>query len=361
MTLKEKFELDDFDPRLEALDLLTSYSCTMKFLEYFQNAIFDKEKQMLSVKEVYIEYLYSLGLINTEDDLPGILTGRNYNPNECQAIRNIKFPKGLGSIAAYMCLNLGVAKEIAADKLPNKNSSKVKSEWFFDEFDIIEDEANANPSVSRIITRLRNSISHHNFKLRVPDSRINEKDLRDKVEISFFDTDGKVGNDFYAKASLRVIEKTINKIHSVVYSYHSCPSFNYNVLNTESIVEYVKECFVHFCRYHHDSGLKFKGIKILNPMEMYEFKTRDGYYEMSKSDIMTYRVCFSLNEKTYDDNYIDIPCFDRDNPVFIIIEDEVISLGEYPVEWLLNNARSPLCRLDKKIRDMINYIINDSV
>ncbi|HAS0921862.1 hypothetical protein ISU95_06160 [Enterobacter cloacae] len=361
MTLKDRFDFDDMDPKLEALDLLTSYSCTMQFLEHFQDAIFNKEKQMLSIKDVYIEYLFSLGLINTVDDLPEILTGRRDNPNELQAIRNIKYPRGLGSIAAYMCLNLGVAKEIVADKLPNKNSTKIKSDWFVDEFDIILDEGNKNPSVYRIITRLRNSISHHNFKLRIPDSKLNETDLKDKIEISFYDTDGKSGNDFYARASFKTIEKIIKKIHRTEYTFHNCPVFSYDNLNSENIVKYVESCFIHFSRPYSKQCIEFKGVKMLDPLKAYQLKSASGSFEASHSDVVMYKVCFSRNGKPCNDLYIDIPYFSEDNPKSLIIEDEICSLGEYPMEWILNDIRSPLCRLDKKIRDMIKCIIHERI
>ncbi|MFJ5398563.1 hypothetical protein [Pectobacterium sp. CHL-2024] len=361
MTLKEKFDVDDFDPKLEALDLLTSYSCTMQFLEHFQDAIFNKEKQTLSVKDVYIEYLFSLGLINTVDDLPKVLTGRKDNPNEQQAIRNIKYPLGLGAIAAYMCLNLGVAKEIVADKLPNKRSSKIKSAWFVDEFDIIIDEGDGNPSVSRIITRLRNSISHHNFKLRIPDHKLNEPDLKDKIEIYFYDTDGKSGNDFYAIASFKTVEKIIKKIHRTEYIFHNCPVFSEDDLNSENIVKYVESCFIHFSRPYCKQRLEFNGVRMLDPLKAYELKSKSGFFEMSHSDVVMYKVCFSLNGKNCDDLYIDIPYFSEGNSESLTIEGELCSLGEYPMEWILNDIRSPLCRLDKKIRDMIKCIIHDHI
>lgn len=358
MTLKEMFNFDDFDPRCEALDLLTSYSCTMKFLEHFQCAVFNREKQDSSIKNLYIEYLCSLGLINTEDDLPEVLTGRKDNPNEQQALRNIKYPYGIGAITAYMCLNLGVAKEIVADKLPNKNSSKIKSAWHFDEFDMIIDEGNDNPSVSRIITRLRNSISHHNFKLRIPDSRLNEPDLKDKVEISFYDTDGKSKNDFFARASFRTVEKLIKKIHETEYMFINCPDFDFDDLNSETIVEYVKRCFIHFSRPYSKQSLEFKELKMLDPLQAYEFKSKSGFFEISHSDVVTYKVKFNLDGKPCDDQYIDIPYFKNDNPRLLTIEGESCSLGEYPMEWILNDIRSPLCRLDKTIRDMIKSIVH---
>ncbi|EPB7300154.1 HEPN family nuclease [Yersinia enterocolitica] len=358
MKLKEQFDSDEFEPESEALDLLTSYSCTLQFLEYFQNAIFDNRLQDLSVRQVYMGFLNSLDLINTEHDYPEILTGKKDNPNEMQAIRNLKYPYGLGAIAAYMCLNLGVAKEIVADKIPNKNTSKIRTDWFLDEFDILKDDKEKVLSVKDVITRLRNAISHHNFKLRIPDSKLNEVDLRDKIEVSFYDTDGKTGNDFYAKASFRVVEKVMKKIHHTEYVFHNCPFFEYDELNSESIVEYVKTCFTHFCRSYTSRGLKFEGIEMLDPFQAYEIESKSGFFEISKSDTVKYKVCFSLNKVICNDYFIDIPFFDKNNPYFLTIEDEICYLGEYPMEWLLHDSRSPLCRLDKKIKDIIKSTLH---
>ncbi|MGG6122954.1 HEPN family nuclease [Pantoea allii] len=358
MSLKEIFDADNLNPKLEALDLLTSYSCTMQFLEHFYLAIFNKGKQSSPVIDVYIEYLHSLGLINTIDDLPEILTGRENNPNELQAVRNLKFPNGLGSIAAYLSLNLGIAKEIVADKIPNKNSTKVKSEWFLDEFSMLLDESNPNPTVYRVITRLRNAISHHNFKLRIPDSKIHEIERKDKIEITFYDTDGKAGNDFLAKATFSTIEKIIKKIHSAEYTFHSCPEFEYDELNSETIVEYVKNCFIHFTRTFTSKGLKFQAITRLGPKEAYELEASTGFFEISQSEVLPYKVCFSLNNKPCKEQYIRIPYFNNNWPITLKIADEVHSLGEYPIQWLLNDYRSPLCRLDKQIREIINIAIN---
>lgn len=358
ISLKEIFDADNLDPRLEALDLLTSYSCTMQFLEHFYLAIFNKDKQSSSVIDVYIEYLHSLGLINTIDDLPEILTGRKNNLNELQALRNLKFPNGLGSIAAYLSLNLGIAKEVVADKIPNKNSAKVKSEWFLDDFDMLSDESNPNPTVYRVITRLRNAISHHNFKLRIPDSKIHEIEHKDKIEITFYDTDGKTGNDFLAKVTFSTLEKVIKKIHSLEYAFHSCPEFKYDELNSETIVEYVKNCFIHFTRTFAKKGLKFEGIIRLGPMEAYELEASTGVFEISQSEVIPYKVCFSLNNKPCEEQYIKMPYFNNNWPAMLKIADEVHSLGEHPIQWLLNDYRSPLCRLDKQIRDIINIAIN---
>ncbi|TFB44157.1 hypothetical protein [Pseudomonas sp. F01002] len=353
MTLKELFDSDDLDPRLEALDLMTSYHCTMRFLEIFQSAILDVREQNRSVKDIYIDYLHSLNLINTVDDLPKVLTGRQNNPNEKQAVRNIKFPMGLGSLAAYMTMNLGIAKEIVGDKLPKKSSDEIKSAWFFDEFEIIKDESSETPTVSRVITRLRNAVSHHKFKLRIPDSRIHEPDVRDRVEVSFYDTDGKLNNDFYAKATFRTVEKLMEKLRHTEYTFHNCPTFEGDISNFDEFVEYIDNCFTHFNRPYLGRGLKFEGLRKLSPMEAYELATQSGVLEMSRSDCLKFEVCFSLKGEPRKFQYIDIPFINNQRWGNIMIEDELFPLGDYPIEWMLNHQMSPLCRLDKKIREMM--------
>jgi len=357
MTLKELFECDDLNPRHEALDLLTSYYCTMRFLEFFQSAIFDPRQQNRSIKDVYVEFLYSLGLINTDDDLPEMLTGKRGGRNEGQARRNIKYPMGLGSLAAYMSINLGVAKEIVGDKLPKKNSKEIMAAWHLDEFEIIKDEAQESPSVNRIITRLRNAISHHNFKLRIPSDNIDGSDIRDLVEVSFYDTDGKPNNDFYAKSKFRAIEKLIEKMHRAEYFFHSCPYFDGDASNFSELVSYVEKCFSHFSRPYSSRGLKFIGLKRLNPSEEFEVIASTGVFEISRSDFLKFEVNFSLDGVACSGLYIDIPFVDKNRHGRIMIEGDSYELGEFPIEWMLNNQISPICRLDNKIKAMIDVLI----
>lgn len=352
MSLKDLFEQDELDPRLEALDLLTSYHSTIRLLEMFQTAIFNKEHQNRSVLSVYKEYLSSLGLINTADDYPTILSGRKNNPNEAQAIRNLKYPVGLGSLAAYMSLNLGIGKEIAADKIPNKINDKLKSEWFLDEFEI-EDEAFKNPTVNRVITRLRNAVSHHKFKLRVPLSLMRESELMDRIEVTFYDTDGKKDNDFYAKARFSAVAKLMEKLRRTVYAFHNCPPFEGDISEDDAIVDYVDSCFAHFARPYSGRGLRFKGLKQLCPIATYELAVETGYFETSKSDHWKYEVCLTLHNEACSPQHIDIPYLDNSRWGEIMIEDELYDLGQYPMEWLLTHGKSPLCRLDKKIISML--------
>ncbi|MFJ2410273.1 hypothetical protein ACIOMR_14020 [Pseudomonas sp. NPDC087814] len=356
MSLKALFEEDELDPKREALDLMTSYHSTIRFLEYFQAAIFDREQQHRSLLSVYRDYLYDLGLINTHDDYPRVVGGRADNPNEKQAIRNLKFPMGLGSLAAYMSINLGIAKEIASDKIPNKISDKLKSDWYFSEFDIIEDEAVKNPPILRVVTRLRNAVSHHNFKLRIPLSLIHESDIKDQVEVTFYDKDPK-GKEFFAKARFRVVEKLMEKLRSSVYSFHTCPVFDGDISKHDAITNYVAECFEHFSRSYAGKGLKFEGVIGLSPEDAIEVIAKTGYFEISKSDCLMHEVRFSLNGKKCDAQYIDIPYIGYNRWGNILIEDELYPMGEYPMEWMLTHEKSPLCRLDKKIVSMLDLAL----
>ncbi|NWL45882.1 hypothetical protein DM819_08420 [Pseudomonas hunanensis] len=357
MSLKALFEEDELDPRLEALDLMTSFHSTIRFLEMFQAAIFSRRDQNRSVLSVYQEYLLSLGLINTADDYPDIVGGRMDNPNEAQARRNLKYPMGVGSMAAYMSINLGVAKEIAADKIPNKISDKLKAEWFFEDFDVIKDEAYENPTVSRVITRLRNAVSHHNFKIRVPSHLIHKSDIKDQVEVTFYDTDKKQGNDFYAKANFRTIEKLMEKIRGSVYVFHNCPDFEGDLTKEDAISDYVGSCFRHFARAYAGRGLKFKYLKALSPEAMYELYLSAGVCEVSRSDHLKYEVCLAVNDKACEAQYIDIPFIGSNRWGEIMIEDKLYPLGPNPVEWMLTHEMSPLCRLDRKIISMLELAL----
>lgn len=359
MSLKGRFDCESLDPRLEALDLMTSYYCTMRFLEKFQSAIFNPNEQNLSIKDFYINYLHSLNLVNTKDDLPEILTRRKNNPNESQAIKNLKPPMGLGSLAAYMSMNLGAAKEIVGDKLPNKKAEKYKKEWFLNEFYVIEDEGDCNPTISRVITRLRNAISHHNFKLRVPDSKLNEPDIRDRVEVCFYDSNGSSNNDFYAKASFRTIEKLMEKIRNSEYMFHSCPYFEGDITNFDEMVKYVEDCFFHFSRTHKSRGLRFGGLKKLGPEKAYEVEASSGYLEMSHSDFLKFEVMFSVYDKMCVKQYLDIPFINNQRHGRIMIQDELYELGEHPIDWMLNHEKSPLYRLDMKIKEMIDTALSE--
>lgn len=354
MSLKILFEQDELDPQLEALDLMTSYHATIRFLEFFQHAIFSKEQQSRSVLDLYCEYLYSLGLINTQDDYPCVLSGRSDNPNENQAVRNLKFPMGLGSLAAYMSVNLGIAKEIASNKIPNKISEQLKSEWFLDEFDLIKDELFDEPTINRVITRLRNAVSHHKFKLRVPLHLKDETDIKDRVEVTFYDAAGKGGKEFYAKARFRTVEKLMEKLRSSVYVFHSCPQFDGDIYEKGAIIDYVTSCFEHFSRSYTGRGLKFKELRFLHPIDAHEARSTSGCLEFSIANNIIYEVLFTLNDKACNPQYIGIPLVAKSQQGEIMIEGELYYLGDYPMEWMLTHEKSPLCRLDKKIIGMLD-------
>jgi len=357
MSLKKLFEQDELDPQLESLDLMTSYHSTMRFLELFQAAIFSKEHQSRSVLSVYAEFLHSQGLINTPDDYPSVISGHLDNPNEIQAIRNLKFPMGLGSLSAYMSMNLGIAREIAGDKIPNKSTEKLKSEWFLDKFDIIKDELHEKPTIRRVLKRLRNAVSHHNFKLRIPLSLVNERDIRDQVEVTFYDSDKSNGNDFYAKARFRTVENLMEKLRSTVYEFHTCPPFEEDIYKDNAIVDYVSACFKHFSRSYARRGLKFESLTMLNPIDAYRVQAQTGCIEISRSDTLLYKASMKVNDKNCEPQYLEIPFLANNRQNEIMIEDDLYDLGASPMDWMLNHAKSPLCRLEKKIISMLDDAI----
>lgn len=348
MTAKELFELDDFDPELEALDLITNFRCTVKLLDKIHKAVFDKKEQGRSVKNIYVEYLYELGLINTDDDLPSVLTGRPETINESQALRNLKYPMGVSTMAAYIGLNLGVAKEIVAKRITTKNTEKEKELWHLNEFQFVHGKSDPDPGVKKIVSRLRNAVSHHRFKLRIPDSRLHISDVRDRVEVTFYDSDGNLENDFYAKANFRSVEKLMDKLQETEYFFFNCPIFESDVYSREEIVGYVNKCFHHFTKLFSKDNLRFHGLK------QSRFTDEPSCVFLSKplSDCVEFEVCVSVEGEECPPQYIQIPFFSRSRSGSVLIESRYYTLGEYPVDWMLNHHASPLCRLDKKIRSI---------
>ncbi|AJP52222.1 hypothetical protein [Pseudomonas simiae] len=347
--LRKIFDAEELSAEKEALDLLTSYYGTMQFLEAFQRVIFDRTAREMSVKQFYLSFLQELGLINTIDDIPAEFTGSNYNPNEKQASRNLKYPMGLGAIAANLWVNLGLGKDVAARRLPRKFDLETKQAWGIDNIDIRYKDYDTL-DVMKVATRLRNAVSHNNFKIRIPIENIGIQDVREKVQIMFYDAKNNKGEDeFLAIASYGVIETFMRKIHSAEYEFHHYPHFEFEELNSATLFSYVDACFKHFCR--SVRGVSYENMVRLSPLDEYECLVNDDI-ERPRSDVVMVKVEFSVNGVSCDDQVFWMPYLNSSRPG--LFESEGISyvLGENPLAWLLYHESSPIYNLSKLILSM---------
>mgnify|MGYP003576265260 CR=1 FL=1 len=359
MKLKEEFEKSDLNLKTESLDLITSYSNTMRFLGFFQDALFDRERQSVSVHQIYLDYLYSLGLINTVDDIPPFFPEDAQRENSKQAARNHALPMGLGTIAAYMCMNLVLGKEIASDKLPTAKSEKALTDWFLSDFIQIKETNPGALNVKRVITRLRNSISHKNFKIEIPESERKNPDVRERVKITFYDSDlSKQNNEFLAIATFGTIEKLMKKIHEIEYYSNTYPVTDLTLSTTKEIESYIGQCFEHFTRAYRNKNLKYCGIEMATPEEAFLYKTRDNLYELSKSETFVIKIKFIFGDNVFFE-FLDIPYINEGSESYTIVLGRRHFLGNYPLNWFLFNEASPIFLLDKKILNILDGIVKD--
>lgn len=355
-SLKAKFYEDDLVPELEALDLMTSFHCTMRFLEISQAAIFDPQQRNRPIQDVYQQFLASLGEITTTEDVPSFWSGAPPGPNENQAIRNMRMPMGMGALAAYLSMNLARGKEIVAGRIPNKGDKETRAAWHIDKFEELEDTRPSSAlTVAGIVTRLRNAISHHQFKLRVLPCEQESTSFRDRVYVSFLDHSE--NSTFYARASFRTLELLMEKLRMAEYEFHQCPEFQGDAYATGAIETYVESCFSHFARGYRRHRIDFRSISRLDPESEYRLMLESSSIEISRSDTCKYAVEFSANGRATEPQYIDIPFLDPARPGSITILGQRCHLGQAPMDWMLYNVQSPLYRLDKKIKRMFDNVL----
>lgn len=84
-----------------------------------------------------------------------------------------------------------------------------------------------------------------------------------------------------------------------------------------------------------------------------------GYLEMSHSDFLKIEVMFSVYDKMCIKQYLDVPFINNQWHGRIMIQDELYELGEHPIDWMLNHEKSPLYRLDMKIKEMIDTALSE--
>lgn len=350
--LRKIFEAEELCAEKEALDLLTSYYGTMQFLEAFQRVIFDRAAREMSVKQFYLSFLQELGLVNTIDDMPAEFTGSNHNPNEKQASRNLKYPMGLGAIAANLWVNLGLGKDVAARRLPKKFDQETKQAWGIDKIDIrCEDYDSLD--VLKVATRLRNAVSHNNFKIRIPIENIDVHDVREKVQVMFYDAKNNKGEDeFLAIASYGVIETFMRKIHSAEYEFYHYPDFEFEELNSTTLFSYVDACFKHFCRSVRE--VSYEKLVRLSPVDEYECLV-NGDIERPRSDVVMVKVVFSVKGVSCDDQVFWMPYLNSSRPGLFESEGVSYILGENPLAWLLYHESSPIYNLSKVVLGMAEH------
>ncbi|MGE8236748.1 MAG: hypothetical protein ACN6PQ_10765 [Stenotrophomonas indicatrix] len=358
-SLRAKFEVDDLDPRLEALDLMTSFHCTIRFLEFFQAAILDPQQRERSIADVYTGFLVSLGEISTADDLPSCWSGQPPGANERQAMRNLRMPMGLGALAAYLSMNLARGKEIVSTRIPDRCDDETLAAWSIDKFEELEDTRPAKPTVATILTRLRNAISHHQFKLRVRSRDQTTGDFRDDVYATFLDHSTQ--STFYARASFRTLELLMEKLRMAEYDFHQCPRFEGDAYDHVALKTYVESCFSHFARGYKRHKIGFHDLKRLDPESEYQVMVQSGTIELSRSDMCKYAARFSVNGEPSALHYIDIPFLDPHTRGYITMLGEPCLVGDNPIDWMLHNARSPLYQLDRQIKEMLETVLAETV
>lgn len=184
-----------------AMDILTGSMYSLNFLRNLTTAIFDPKLQLLTVREVYDQWLKKAGF-----------TGSPREPS---------VPYNFGPIIGFLYCGILLAKEKWFDLLPEVPVDESAPEWGLRTSNFSCPKT-PSPSIKYILRRMRNALGHGNIEISFPKDA--QKDNHDKYDfekrmiLHLHDVDPRNPDDtFDIQISLLELSIAIKKFHSIAY------------------------------------------------------------------------------------------------------------------------------------------------
>lgn len=183
------------DEERDAFDLLTNGMFSLDFLKAITDVIFSEHRNKITVGDFYDEWLRGSGA------------------------SGYKIPFSLGAIVAYLYCGLVLTKELWDHLVPDDPVSSIASDWSLSNITVSAPREH-NPSARYIVRRIRNSLSHGNIRLNVPNGISDRSQLMKRTSVRFHDDNQRDPADvFDAEASLDTLTQVITKFHSEIHRY----------------------------------------------------------------------------------------------------------------------------------------------
>ncbi|MGD0283485.1 MAG: HEPN family nuclease [Dissulfurispiraceae bacterium] len=188
-----------------AMAILTGSMYSLNFLKNITTAIFDPKLQLLTVSEIYDQWLRMTGL------------------SKIHETHHIPIPYNFGSIFGGLYCGVLLAKEKWFDLLPEDKIDGSSADWGFSSIKYSAPQE-PSPTIKYVFKRIRNALGHGHIFIDVPIGvQKNEKDKDDfekTITLKFHDENQrKPGDTFDIEITLFGLYTAIKKFHSIAYSH----------------------------------------------------------------------------------------------------------------------------------------------